>query len=87
MSFLPCFCFDALVWRFDRCCSDLFVSVPDWQPRVLLGMVSIGMIEARSVNDKNTHTHTQHTLALCQRTLTVNAIDTLLRDQIDPELT
>ena len=28
--------------------------VPDWQPRVLLGMV-----EARSVNVKNTHTHTQ----------------------------
>ena len=27
--------------------------VPDWQPRVLLGMV-----EARSVNVKKTHTHT-----------------------------
>ena len=27
--------------------------VPDWQPRILLGMV-----EARSVNAKNTHNHT-----------------------------
>ena len=27
--------------------------VPDWQPRILLGMV-----EGRSVNVKNTHTHT-----------------------------
>ena len=27
--------------------------VPDWQPRILLGMV-----EARSINVKNTHTHT-----------------------------
>ena len=27
--------------------------VPDWQPRILLGMV-----EARSVNVKNTHIHT-----------------------------
>ena len=37
-----------------RCSSDLFLSsrrrtVPDWQPRILLGMV-----EARSVNVKNT---------------------------------
>ena len=39
-----------------RCSSDLFLSsrprtVPDWQPRILLGMV-----EARSVNVKNTTT-------------------------------
>ena len=34
--------------------------VPDWQPRILLGIV-----DARSVNVKNTHTHTHMTRPDC----------------------
>ena len=54
---LLCFCFHALVWSsvdvplIFSCPAD---HVPDWQPRVLLGMV-----ETRSVNVKNTTTTTQ----------------------------
>ena len=55
LLFLCCCVFDALIGAC-RCSSDLFLSsrprtVPDWQPRILLGMV-----EARSVNVKNTTT-------------------------------
>ena len=32
-------------------CDNTYIHVPDWQPRILLGMV-----EARSVDAKNTHT-------------------------------
>ena len=63
--FLPlcrlCVFFFALIGAFGRCSSDLFFCpadhVPDWQPRVLLGMV-----EARSVNVKKTTTTTDSLL-------------------------
>ena len=60
LSFLPCFLllFLCYCWSFKDVplifsCPAGHVVVPDWQPRILLGMV-----EARSVNVKNTHTHT-----------------------------
>ena len=58
LSFLSCFCFVVF-----SCCRWCFVDihliffcpadqVPDWQPRILLGVV-----KARSVNVKNTKEH------------------------------
>ena len=63
LSFLSCFCFvlfSCSHWSFVEV--PLIFSrpadhVPDWQPRILLGMV-----EARSVNMKNAHTHTLCTM-------------------------
>ena len=49
-SFLFVYVFLLLSLKLGRCSSDLFLSadhVPDWQPRIVLGMV-----EARSVNVK-----------------------------------
>ena len=51
---LFCFCFVVMLsLELCRCSSDIFLSsrprTPDWQPRILLGMV-----EARSINVKNT---------------------------------
>ena len=59
-TFMFCFVF-TLSLELCRCSSDIFLSskprtVPDWQSRILLGMVQ--KVEARSVNVKNTHTHT-----------------------------
>ena len=65
--FLPYFSFFVFCFMLPlehcRCSSDLFLfpadHLPDWQPRILQGMV-----EARSGNVKNTHTHTLHTHAM-----------------------
>ena len=57
LSFLIVCVFLLLSLELGRCSSDLFLSsrprVPDWQPRIVLGMV-----EARSVNVKKTTTTT-----------------------------
>ena len=57
-----CLCFDfALIWSFVDVPLIFFCPadhVPDWQPRILLGMV-----EARSVNMKKTTTTTPTTVA------------------------
>ena len=68
----PYFCrFCLVVFLFLMLSLELFVDVslifscpadqvPDWQPRILLGMV-----ETRSVNAKKTHTHTHTTHTVC----------------------